>query len=298
VRIGAYLRLFGRASGENAAPGWSDIRAQAQAAERAGFDLVVLEDAALYPDDDGNAGVWEAMTVAAGVAAATERIEIAHGVVNNPYRHPTLVARSAATLDEISGGRYRLGIGLGNTPDDYPRFGIDADRRYSRFAESIQIITDLLRNGRTTFEGEFYQVPGAELVLRGPRPGGIPVIVAAGKPKMVRLAATFADEWNWWVVPGDDDGAAVDDIVQRSADVDAACREVGRDPASLARSVDIFSIEPPSDAAEIETLARRLLAYRYAGITEVRVDIRSATVPDRVAAIEAMAGVVSELHAA
>lgn len=157
--------------------GWDGARAPA--AEGAGFDLVVFEDALLHPDDGGSLGVWESVSMVAAVAAITSRLGIGHAVLNSPYRQPALTAKIAATLDEIAGGRYTFGIGLGNTPDDYPLFGMDADPRYSRFAEAIEIIHGLLRTGRTDFEGTYYRAPGAELVLAGPRPAALPIIIAA-----------------------------------------------------------------------------------------------------------------------
>lgn len=296
MEIGAYIRLFGRPGSDPPPPSWAAIREQALAAEAAGFDLVVLEDAALYPDEDGDAGLWEAMTIAAAIAASTTTIGIGHAVINNPYRHPTLVARCAVTLDEISGGRYRLGIGLGNTPDDYPRLGIDADHRYSRFAEAIQVIHALLRDGRASFEGDFYAVPDAELVLRGPRPTGIPIIVAGGKPKMLRLAARYADEWNWWVDAGSEDG--LEQLEARSRAVDAACREVGRDPVTLRRSVDVFSIPTPDGAHESTGLAARLVAYGAIGFDEVRCDVRPAPGQSGPEALASMLEVVRLVHGA
>lgn len=294
MRIGAYIRLFGRPGTDPPPPAWASIRDQALAAETAGFDLVVLEDAALYPGEAGDAGVWEAMTTAAAIAVATTGIEIGHAVINNPYRHPTLVARCAVTLDEISGGRYRLGIGLGNTPDDYPRFGIDAERRYSRFAEAIHVIHGLLRDGRASLDGQFYQVPDAELILRGPRPTGIPIIVAGGKPKMLGLAARYADEWNWWAVDEADGG--LPELTRLSAEVDAACREIGREPASLGRSVDVFGIDAPARSLQASELAARLLPYREVGFAEVRCDVRPRRGESRADALAAMADVVQLLH--
>ncbi len=140
MKIGLYIRLLGRPGGQPTPPTWPSVRDQALAAEAAGFDLVVLEDALLYADDDGPVGVWESVSMVAATAAATSTIGVGHAVMNSPYRPPAMTAKIAATLDEIAGGRYTFGIGLGNTPDDYPLFGIDADPRYSRFAEAIQIV--------------------------------------------------------------------------------------------------------------------------------------------------------------
>lgn len=295
MQIGVYLRLFGVPGGRPEPPSWSLLRTAAIAAEEAGFDRIVLEDALLYLDDNGNAGVWDPISIAAAIAAQTTRIGISHAVLNNPYRHPALVARSAATLDEISGGRYTVGIGLGNTPDDYPRFGIPADRRFSRFRESVVVIRDLLRTGRAKLDGEFYSVPDGELVLRGPRPDGPPIVIAAGKPKMLRLAAEVADEWNWWTTtPAEPE--AMREIV---AEMERACEETGRDPASLRRSIDLFSIAPPGiDGPSARAVADTLTPYAGLGFDEVRVNL---TVPEPsaiTAAINAMTPMVELVHGA
>jgi alkanesulfonate monooxygenase SsuD/methylene tetrahydromethanopterin reductase-like flavin-dependent oxidoreductase (luciferase family) len=281
------------------------VRDQALAAEAAGFDLVVFEDALLYPDDGGSMGVWESVSMVAAVAAVTSTIGVGHAVLNSPYRQPALTAKIAATLDEIAGGRYTFGIGLGNTPDDYPLFGMDADPRYSRFAEAIKIIQGLLRTGRTDFEGTYYRAPGAELVLAGPRPTALPIIIAAGKPKAMRLVARYADEWNWWV--GERDGLAR--LREMAAEIERACAEVGRDPGTLRRSLDVFSVavpgvpEPAADGNELQiagppdAIADALLAYGELGFAEVRINLRVPSDAPRTDAIAWMQEVVSRVHA-
>jgi alkanesulfonate monooxygenase SsuD/methylene tetrahydromethanopterin reductase-like flavin-dependent oxidoreductase (luciferase family) len=303
MKIGLYIRLLGRLDGPPLAPTWSSIREQALAAESAGFDLVVLEDALLYSDDDGNLGVWESVSMAGALAAVTTTIGIGHAVMNSPYRAPALTAKIAATLDAIADGRYTFGIGLGNTPDDYPLFGIDADPRYSRFAEAIEIIHGLLRDGRTDFRGTYYRAPGAELILRGPRPAGPPIVIAAGKPKALRLVARFADEWNWWVA----ERGAESRLTDLSAELDAACGEVGRDPSTLRRSLDVFSVAVPgvpdvaADSSELQlsgsadAIADAILAYGRVGFDEVRVNLRTGDTP-RPEAIAWMADAVRLVH--
>jgi alkanesulfonate monooxygenase SsuD/methylene tetrahydromethanopterin reductase-like flavin-dependent oxidoreductase (luciferase family) len=305
LKIGVYIRLLGRPDRPPRAPSWRSIRDQALAAESAGFDLVVLEDALEYIDDAGPIGVWESVSMAAAVAAATSTIGIGHAVINSPYRAPALTAKVAATLDEIAGGRYTFGIGLGNTPDDYPLFGIDADPRFSRFAEAIQIIDALLRHGRSDFEGTYYRAPGAELVLRGPRPGGPPIVIASGKPKAMRLVARWADEWNWWVAERD----AMPALRELVAEMDRACEELGRDPATLRRSLDVFSVavpgtpavDPGSPELQIDgtsaAIADALLAFGELGFAEVRLNLRAPADAQRTEAIAWMADVVSRVHA-
>ena len=304
MKIGLYIRLFGRPDTDPPAPSWASIREQAIAAEAAGFDLVVLEDALLYPGDDGADGVWEAVSMAAAVAAATSTIGVGHAVINSPYRPPALTAKIAATLDEIAGGRYTVGLGLGNTPDDYPAFGIDADPRYSRFAEAIQIIHALLRGQRVDFEGTYYRAHGAELVLRGPRPAP-PIVIAAGKPRGMRLVARYADEWNWWTTSRD-----TTTLRELVAEMDRACEEVERDPASLRRSLDVFSVAVPgvpdlpadSDDLQIsgspDAMADALLAYGELGFAEVRLNLRVPPSGSRPEAIAWMRQVVNLVHEA
>lgn len=303
MKIGVYIRLLGRPGTQPPAPSWASVRDQALTAEAAGFDLVVLEDALLYPDESGADGVWEAVSMAAAVAAVTSTIGVGHAVINSPYRPPALTAKIAATLDEIAGGRYTFGLGLGNTPDDYPAFGIDADPRYSRFAEAIQIIHGLLRGDRVEFEGQYYRAHGAELVLEGPRPSP-PIVIAAGKPRAMRLVARYADEWNWWV--SERDTSMLRGLV---AEMERACDEVSRDPATLRRSLDVFSVAVPgvpdlpqeSKALQIsgdpQAMADALLAYGELGFAEVRLNLRVPPAMPRTEAIDWMRQVVDRVHA-
>jgi alkanesulfonate monooxygenase SsuD/methylene tetrahydromethanopterin reductase-like flavin-dependent oxidoreductase (luciferase family) len=305
VKIGLYIRLLGRPGSQPPPPSWPSVREQALAAEASGFDLVVLEDALMYPDEAGSLGVWESVSMAGAVAAATSTIGIGHAVINSPYRAPALTAKIAATLDEIAGGRYTFGLGLGNTPDDYPLFGIEADPRYSRFAEAIQIIHGLLRAGRADFEGEFYRARGAEMILRGPRPAGPPIVIAAGKPRAMRLAARYADEWNWWTSERD----GIVELRELVAAMGRACEEVGRDPATLRRSLDVFSVavpgvpDPPADSTELHVsgapgrIAEALLAYGELGFAEVRLNLRAPAHAPRTEAIAWMEDVVALVHA-
>lgn len=157
MRIGLVTQLHGRPDGDTPAPSWESISRRATTAEAVGFDMFVFEDALLYRGEETTDGVWESVSIAAALAATTSTINLGQSVINSPYRSPAMTAKIADTIDEISGGRFVLGIGAGNTEDsDYEAFGFPTDRRYSRFAEAIQIIHGLLRNGEIDFEGEFY----------------------------------------------------------------------------------------------------------------------------------------------
>ena len=298
MRIGIIIGLHGR---QGEAPGWTSIREQVRAAEDVGFDVAVIEDALLYSGDAGSEGYWESVAMAGAMASATSRIEIGHSVINAPYRSAAMTAKIAETLDEISGGRFFLGIGLGNTPD-YEQFGVKADHRYSRFAETIQIVHSLLKTGKVDFEGDYQSARRAELVPRGPRPNQVPIIIAGKGPKMLRLTARFADGWNWWSV-GAPDVDALRPIVE---DLERACDEVGRDPATLRRTLDFYSVDPlgtfsgPEEATGggPSRIAEAILRFEPLGFDEVRVNVFPTdsvnTLPE---AIEGLGPVVNLVHA-
>ncbi len=298
MRIGIVIGLHGR---PRHTPSWRQVRDQVLIAEAIGFDLAVFEDALLITaDGQPSIGYWESVSIVGAVAATTTRIEIGHSVINAPYRSAGLTAKIAETIDEISGGRFFLGIGLGNT-SDYEHFGIPADRRYSRFAETIEIIHGLLRTGSVDFTGAYRFARNAELTPRGPRPGGPPIVIAAKGPKMLRLTARYADGWNWWS-SGRPDLGALRPIL---AELDRACEEIGRDPATLQRTLDVYSVDPLGRFAGREepiggdpsAIADALLGFAEVGVEEVRVNVGPLDSLDALPrAIEALADVVDEVH--
>lgn len=307
MRIGLVNELHGRPGGPTPPPNWETIGARALMAEEVGFDVFVFEDALLYRGEKATDGVWEATTIAAALAATTHHITIAPSVINSPYRSPALVAKIAETIDEISGGRYVLGIGAGNTPDsDYEAFGFPVEHRYSRFAEAIEIIHALLKDGAVDFEGEFYTAKEAEMVLRGPRTHGPPINIAAGSPKMLELVARYGDQWNWWGW-----GETLDQIRTRLNPIidtlETACRDEGRDPATLVRTFDLYTVVPERYAGQAgeagvdnpvtgssAEIAEFILALGEMGFSEVRCDLW----PKTVEVVDAMADVVSLVHSA
>ncbi|HEX6127421.1 MAG TPA: LLM class flavin-dependent oxidoreductase [Candidatus Limnocylindria bacterium] len=304
MRIGIVIGLHGGpAGGTHEAPRWTGIRERALAAERAGFHIAVLEDALLFRGEKEPVGYWESIAMAGAMAAATSRIRIGHSVLNGPYRSPALVAKIAETLDEISGGRYVLGLGRGNVPDhDYAAFGFTGADRTARFEEAVQIIHGLLKQGQVDFSGTHWFARESELVMRGPRPHGPPIVIAARGPRMLRLAARYADGWNWWTADTD-----LEQLRAIVAELERACEEVGRDPATLERSLDVYSLDPlgrsggaVSFSSVADEMAEQLLAFGELGFSEVRCDLHHP--PDDIGvlaeAIPAMADVVARLHAA
>ncbi len=308
MRIGLIQMLHGRPDGEHPAPTWKDIRAAVTTAEDVGFDMFVFEDALLYRGADVTDGCWESMSIAAAIATVTSRIEFGQSVVNSPYRSPALLAKIADTIDEISGGRYILGIGAGNTADtDYQAFGFPTDKRYSRFAEAIEIVHGLLKGGQVDFVGEYQSARNTELVLRGPRSEGPPIVIAAKGPKMLCLAARFGDWWNWWT---NRPHKAVTALLSTVKALERACVEVGRDLDSMQRSIDVYTIDPLGLSNESERvpngrifvgsseeIAEMLLTLGELNIDEVRCDLYPANTPEgMIKRIEVMAEVVELVH--
>jgi alkanesulfonate monooxygenase SsuD/methylene tetrahydromethanopterin reductase-like flavin-dependent oxidoreductase (luciferase family) len=241
LKVGLYIPNGEGVMGAGS-PRWSDVLRMARLAEDAGFDSVWVADHFLfrYPDRDPM-GRWECWSLLSALAAATTRVEIGPLVNCMSFRNPALLAKIAETVDEISGGRLNLLVGAGWHQPEYDAYGFPFDHRVSRFEEGFQIVHDLLKTGHSTFDGQFERTDQCELRPRGPRPGGIPLIVGSNGPRMLRIMAEQADGWNTeWVLDPEE-------LVPMNAAVDAACEAARRDPASIHRSACIF-IDTPDHA--------------------------------------------------
>ncbi|MEZ4572890.1 MAG: LLM class flavin-dependent oxidoreductase [Thermomicrobiales bacterium] len=245
-KIGLYLPMAEHEM-EGETPRWTDILAVARRAEELGFDSVFIADHLIYHFEGKDTyGIWEGMSLLAALAAATERVELGTGVICTGFRNPALLAKMAETIDEISGGRLILGIGAGWHDPEYVAFGYPTDHKFSRFQEALQIIHPMLKTGKADFQGEYYAANDADLMPRGPRPNGLPLMIASTGDRMLDLTARYADAWNGWVVRG------------RNAELlgrlDAACEAIGRDPATLER---VGMVMVDHTGAEIDPNARR-----------------------------------------
>ncbi len=199
---------------------WPEYLDLARRAEAAGFDSVWVGDHLLYDLPDGSTrGPYEAWTTLAAIAAVTERVEIGPLVASTSFHAPTMLAKQAATVDAISGGRLIVGLGAGWNRREYDAFGFAYDRRVSRFEEALAIIVPLLREGRTTFHGQFYDVDDCVLDPRPARPGGPPVMLGSNSPRMLSIGLPVVDSWNvWWSIYDN----SVERFAQVKAQVDAA----------------------------------------------------------------------------
>jgi probable F420-dependent oxidoreductase len=283
---------------------WPDLRAMALRAEELGFDSVWYGDHLLYrrPGDDRARGPWEAWTVLAGLAAATSRITLGPLVAATAFHAPAMLAKQAATVDEISGGRLVLGLGAGWNETEFAAFGFPFDRRISRFAEAFTIIRTLLREGSIDFAGEFFTVRDCELAPR-PRPGGPPLLIGSTGPRMLEIAAPHVDAWNAWFDAYGNRPAGIGALRDR---VDAAARAAGRDPAEIERTVAVLVRLPggrgralrdtgqeaiPPVEGRPEEIAATLRAFAAEGIAHVQLVVDPITL----ASLDALAPVLEDL---
>jgi len=212
----------------NRKPPYETIRAIARQAETDGFDSIWLADHLLYRNPgEPTRGIWECWTRLSALAEATRRVEIGTLVLCNSFRHPAILAKMATTADEVSGGRLILGVGAGWNEPEYQAFGLPFDHRVDRFEEALQILKPLLHEGHVDFAGQYYQARNCDIVPRGPRSEGPPLLVGSEGPRMLKLTAQYADLWNTGYM------GQPETMVSRLATIEAACREVGRDPATL-----------------------------------------------------------------
>jgi alkanesulfonate monooxygenase SsuD/methylene tetrahydromethanopterin reductase-like flavin-dependent oxidoreductase (luciferase family) len=176
---------------------WPELVAIARAAEASGFDSVWLGDHMLYRGDGRpERGPWDVWTTLAALAASTERVRLGPLVASTAFHPPGLVARMAAAIDEISGGRFVLGVGTGWNETEFRAFGIPFDYKVSRFEEAFTIIRRLLAGDRVTFDGRFYSVADAVLLPRAYRP--VPLMVGSAGPRVLGIASPHVDWWNCW----------------------------------------------------------------------------------------------------
>jgi alkanesulfonate monooxygenase SsuD/methylene tetrahydromethanopterin reductase-like flavin-dependent oxidoreductase (luciferase family) len=199
------------------------------------------------PEDE--TGMLEATGVLAGLAGATSRIRLANLVLSITFRHPAVLANWAATVDHVSSGRLTLGLGAGWQVNEHEHYGLplgSPGQRVDRFAEAVAVITGLLTQPRTTFTGTYYRLTDAPCDPK-PLQSPLPLLIGGTGPRMLRLIARYANEWNHWSAPG---------AFRQTADaLDAACEKVGRDPSTIWRSTQALTMVTDSPEAEARAAA-------------------------------------------
>lgn len=210
-----------------------ELRSVWRIADEAGFDHVwVFDHLASIGAGGPDRPVYEGWSLQAAIAASTRRVRIGCLVTGNTYRNPALLAKIAVTVDHLSKGRLEFGIGAAWAEVEHRMHGIAGlDHRVGRLSESLQILRSLWTEPRTTFEGRYYTMRDA---ICNPKPFQQPyppIWIGAGGERTLALTARYADVWN---ASG---GSTPDELTALSSRLDAACERIGRDPASIRRSV-------------------------------------------------------------
>jgi probable F420-dependent oxidoreductase len=215
---------------------WPEYVAIARAAEDAGFDSIWMGDHLLYRDDGRpERGPWDAWTILAGLAAVTERVRLGPLVACLGFHPPGVLARMAATVDEIGRGRLVLGVGAGWNEPEFRAFGLTFDHRVDRFEEAFTIVRGLLSGERVTLHGTYVRAEDAVLL---PAPAQRPkLMVGSTGERVLAITLPHVEAWNTWY---DLYGNSVDGFERENAKVTAAAQRAGRDPSEIERSACVL----------------------------------------------------------
>ncbi len=247
----------------------------ARAAEEVGFDSVWIGDHLLYRGDGRpERGPWDSWTLLAGLAGVTERVVLGPLVACTAFLRPGVLARTAAAVDELSGGRLVLALGAGWNATEFHAFGIPFDHRIARFSEALEIIRRLIAGERVTFSGD-YECTSDAVLLPSPRPPP-PLMVGATSQRMLDAAIAHVDIWNLWYRWYDNVPERLNAHNQR---IDEAARRAGRDPREISRSACVLVVldrgagERPLDVQPLEgtpeQIANGLRELAQAGADEL-----------------------------
>ena len=289
MKVGVVMPI-GPVDGTGVVPPWSATRDAALATEEAGFDSAWVYDHLLFRMGSGpTEGIHECWTVLSALAALTSRVELGILVLAMPFRSPGMLAKMAATAEEVSGGRLILGVGCGWHEPEFSAFGFPFDHRVSRFEEALSVLVPALREGRASFSGRYHSVRDLEILPRYTRPDGrpTPLLIAGRGERMLRLVVQHADAWNTaWLGPATQ-------LPPRLAGLHAALDAAGRDPFSLEITVGLNVVLPEFADAEHpplpitdstltgspSALADALHAYEELGVGHLQVALEPTIPP-------------------
>jgi alkanesulfonate monooxygenase SsuD/methylene tetrahydromethanopterin reductase-like flavin-dependent oxidoreductase (luciferase family) len=269
---------------------WPDLSDMIRTAERVGFDSIWFGDHFLYRMPGGKVDApWDAWSLLAAAAAITERVELGPFVTPLGFYNPAVLAKKAATVDEISGGRLVLGLGAGWNEPEFRAYGVPFDHRISRFEEAFTIVRTLLQEGAIDFEGTYYSARDCELVPRS-RPDGPPIMIGSVGERMLQITLPHVQAWNVWFSDTGNSPAGVAPLLER---VGRVCAQVGRDPATVAATMAVLvrlegghgrrmgeyteKVSPPL-AGPPEVIAQGLREYAAAGVSHVQLVLDPITV--------------------
>jgi alkanesulfonate monooxygenase SsuD/methylene tetrahydromethanopterin reductase-like flavin-dependent oxidoreductase (luciferase family) len=276
-----------------------ELIAMAQTAEQVGFDSIWLGDHLLYDLPTGPRGPWEVWTSLAAIAASTERIALGPLVASTSFHTPPMLAKQAATVDAVSGGRLILGLGAGWNEREYSAFGFAYDKRVSRFEEAFTIIRTLLHDGEIDFHGTYYD---AERCVLHPRPARlVPLMVGSDSPRMLSITLPHVQSWNiWWSIFGNTAAgfalakAGVDSAISaagRTGQVEATCAVYVQIGAGCGRLMGHENDAVKPLRGTPAELADQLREFAAAGASHVQLVVDPITKDS----IESLAAVLVEL---
>ena len=279
LAVGLVLPMLERPD-DGAKPAWADIAAMARRGQELGADTVWVPDEIVWrvADWPGPRGWWDCLTMAGAIAASTSTVKVGTWVISALQHNPGMVVRAAESLDEISGGRFVLGVGSGHG-GGAEAFGYPGDKTVSRYLEALEIIVPLLRGeSDVTFDGEFHRAKNAEVRPRGPRPGRIQLMMGGHADRTMTAAARHADTWSGYARSS----SLPDAFAEMTSQLDRICEEIGRDPATIGRSVGVF-VEPGNAklaeatgfsvaiSGSVEQIAETIAGFSAVGVTRVEV---------------------------
>ncbi len=215
----------------SAANPWAEVLHVSRHAEQTGWDRLWFADHFMPVAEQNDETQHESWVVLSALAVRVPRIHMGHMVSGNTYRHPAVVAKMAAQIDVVSGGRFILGLGAGWQEREHTAYGIPLGtirERLDKLEEACRIVTDLFRYQKSNFDGEHYQLVDAPLE---PKPIQTPLplmIGGGGEKRTLRITAQYATEWNVWGTP--------EVLRHKNGVLDAHCRDLARDPSEIQRS--------------------------------------------------------------
>jgi alkanesulfonate monooxygenase SsuD/methylene tetrahydromethanopterin reductase-like flavin-dependent oxidoreductase (luciferase family) len=279
VDLGLVLPMHERPD-DGGKPTWADISTWARRGEELGADTVWLADEILWRVDEwpGPRGWWDCLAMTGAVAASTSKVRVGTWVMSALQHNPGMIVRAAEALDEISGGRFVLGLGAGHG-GGAESFGYPVDKPVTRYVEALEIIVPLLRGASSsTFDGVFHHVKNADVRPRGPRPGRIPLMMGGHSTRTMTAAATHADVWSAYATSS----SLPEAFATMTGELDRICESIGRDPTTIGRSVGAFVEPGDAKSAEatgfgaavtgsIDQIIETITRFSDVGVTRVEV---------------------------
>jgi alkanesulfonate monooxygenase SsuD/methylene tetrahydromethanopterin reductase-like flavin-dependent oxidoreductase (luciferase family) len=279
---------------------WNEIATLCRTAEEVGFDSIWVPDHLIYRfEGQAPTGPWECWSLLSAIAGITSRVEIGPLVLCVNFRNPAMIAKMAATVDEISNGRLILGLGAGWHEPEYVAYGFDFEHRFGRFQESFTIIRTLLTEHAIDFQGRYFTLRECELMPLGPRESGPPLMIGSRGARILGATLPHVRYWNGWYAWS---GNTVEGYRPLHAEIDTACAAADVRPDSVVRTMAILLRFPhgtgPVDPratliqGDDDHLAQSLIELHQAGVDHAQVVLE----PNGPSEVERFGGVIERVR--